>query len=314
MKGFCSLLIWIFLAPIGQGTLSVYLEIEGVPGESQVSNYDEWIEITGVNRSGSAKVTSGGESRSAATYMPQALQISLLLPSGYSQLADFTTGGDAKQISLEMVQSDGGSHAIQTYIFQGCYFSELAMDAKNDGIPTVTLRFEYSRMEWEISRLSDTGKPIIIGSLDYDRIENTITYDIPDTGPEPATDTDGDGMPDTWETLYGFNINSVSDRNLDPDFDGFSNYLEYLSGTHPKQFTSHLKIIKLTKLDGGVSDRLEWSSVSGKSYNVQRATDGLNTANWTTLATIPASAGSSTTYVLPSTSGAKVFYRVVLSP
>lgn len=46
------------------------------------------------------------------------------------------------------------------------------------------------------------------------------------------TDTDGDGMPDTWETANGTNA-SVADNNADPDGDGYTNleeYLNYLTG------------------------------------------------------------------------------------
>lgn len=46
------------------------------------------------------------------------------------------------------------------------------------------------------------------------------------------TDTDNDGMPDSWETSNGTNA-SVADNNADPDGDGYTNleeYLNYLTG------------------------------------------------------------------------------------
>jgi pectate lyase len=44
----------------------------------------------------------------------------------------------------------------------------------------------------------------------------------------PPTDTDGDGMPDAWETAYGTNPN-VPDNNGDLDGDGYTNLEEYLN-------------------------------------------------------------------------------------
>lgn len=46
-------------------------------------------------------------------------------------------------------------------------------------------------------------------------------------------DTDEDGMPDNWETLYAFNPALATDAALDADGDGLSNLREYLAGTHP---------------------------------------------------------------------------------
>ena len=51
----------------------------------------------------------------------------------------------------------------------------------------------------------------------------------------PATDSDLDGLPDTWEQQYFGNLNQATD--LDPDGDGFTNGQEYLGGTSPNSFS-----------------------------------------------------------------------------
>jgi len=43
------------------------------------------------------------------------------------------------------------------------------------------------------------------------------------------TDRDRDGMPDTWETAHGMNLNDSTDRNADRDNDGYTNLEEYLN-------------------------------------------------------------------------------------
>jgi len=58
------------------------------------------------------------------------------------------------------------------------------------------------------------------------------------TGP---TDTDGDGLPDSWETFFGLNPNSTSGADGasgDPDGDGRTNLQEYQAGTHPRGVAS----------------------------------------------------------------------------
>jgi hypothetical protein len=47
-------------------------------------------------------------------------------------------------------------------------------------------------------------------------------------------DTDGDSIPDGWETQFGLNPNDPSDATADADGDEVSNLQEYLSGTHPR--------------------------------------------------------------------------------
>ena len=48
-------------------------------------------------------------------------------------------------------------------------------------------------------------------------------------------DSDHDGTPDEWETIYNFNPNDPSDNNQDADNDGYTNLEEYLNGTDPQQ-------------------------------------------------------------------------------
>lgn len=81
---------------------------------------------------------------------------------------------------------------------------------------------------------SSSQNILINGTLNgvYTFTFNEITRAYTVTTPPPA-DTDGDGMPDSWETTYGLNPNSAADASLDPDGDGFTNLQEYQNGTNP---------------------------------------------------------------------------------
>jgi hypothetical protein len=49
-------------------------------------------------------------------------------------------------------------------------------------------------------------------------------------GGTAPTDTDGDGMPDAWETRYGLDPSSAADANGDFDHTGYTNVEKYING------------------------------------------------------------------------------------
>ena len=77
-----------------------------------------------------------------------------------------------------------------------------------------------------IAELTSLGR---LGEIIRD--ENQAPMHGPGTvqgGPAPL-DADQDGMPDAWEKANGLNPKNATDRNLDPDHDGYTNLEEYLS-------------------------------------------------------------------------------------
>jgi hypothetical protein len=78
-------------------------------------------------------------------------------------------------------------------------------------------------------------------------------------------DSDGDGMPDAWETLYQLDPDR-DDCEKDADKDGVSNLGEYLTDTHPRDPTSALRLTA-TMLPGN-KVRLSWKAVPGRRYEI----------------------------------------------
>jgi hypothetical protein len=62
-----------------------------------------------------------------------------------------------------------------------------------------------------------------------------VNFPPPAPGATAAADTDGDGMPDAWETAHGFNPTDPTDGPADSDGDGYTNVEEYLYRTDPHQ-------------------------------------------------------------------------------
>ncbi|HEX2751137.1 MAG TPA: hypothetical protein VHM91_24220, partial [Verrucomicrobiales bacterium] len=106
----------------------------------------------------------------------------------------------------------------------------------------------------------------------------------------PSSDSDGDGLPDAWETAnFGNLLNSATG---DPDGDGATNAAEYIAGTHPAQGASRLEILSAV-LQAGNTVKLRWSSVPGKYYWVQTATNPA-TGPWIDAIQTPAAAAPAT--------------------
>jgi hypothetical protein len=121
-------------------------------------------------------------------------------------------------------------------------------------------------------------------------------------------DTDGDGIPDDWETLYGLNPGSNSDRNLDADGDGLSNYAEYLTGGDPTNSASALRLQQT--IHPGSSTALSFGATSNRTYSV-RYTDSLTPGSWRKLADVFARTTNRVETVTDPAWTSNRFYQVV---
>jgi hypothetical protein len=80
-------------------------------------------------------------------------------------------------------------------------------------------------------------------------------------------DTDANGLPDVWETLY-FGGGAAVLPLGDQDGDGMNNQSEYLAGTDPTNSLSVLQIVELIK-SPAAGFQMNWNGVGGRNYRVQ---------------------------------------------
>lgn len=93
------------------------------------------------------------------------------------------------------------------------------------------------------------------------------------------TDSDSDGMPDSWEAIYGLN-EQVANSESDTDGDGFSDIAEYISGTNPideGDFFSYSGAYNINQFE------LQFEAKSGSSYYLRISSDLESWHSWTTV-------------------------------
>jgi hypothetical protein len=112
-------------------------------------------------------------------------------------------------------------------------------------------------------------------------------------------DTDGDGIPDISESVYG-------DPALDGDGDGLTNGQEYTAGTDPADALSYLKFDSLT---AGAGATIRFGAISNRTYTVEFS-DDLGSASWSKLADVPARANNRVETVIDSGSNSNRVYRL----
>jgi Bacterial TSP3 repeat len=136
-----------------------------------------------------------------------------------------------------------------------------------------------------------------------------ISLDTPQTDLKVISqDSDGDTIPDVWETLYAPNL-TVLGQTKDTDGDGLTDSAEYAAGTNPTDRTEYLRITSLNYLPGNNAGTLRWTAVQNRSYRVEQSTD---LQSWQTLATrVYAIDGATTAASSVPKTGPQRFFRVI---
>ena len=110
--------------------------------------------------------------------------------------------------------------------------------------PNIDYLQTYSLTDTDGNSDSVTRSVIVDTDTDADGITNRFDADDDNDGVADSsdqfpldsnysTDSDGDGMPDLWESLYGLDSNNPTDASSDVDVDGLTAIEEFTGGTVP---------------------------------------------------------------------------------
>ena len=123
----------------------------------------------------------------------------------------------------------------------------------------------------------------------------------------PDIDSDGDALKDRWELDWFSNLDQSGTD--DPDGDGASNDHEEGAGTNP---TNALSVFQATGLQTLSGDEIviRWSSVAGKYYDLDRATNLVETTPWHPLTNDLPATPTENTYTDQVDGVGPFFYRI----
>lgn len=126
----------------------------------------------------------------------------------------------------------------------------------------------------------------------------------------PSGDSDGDGLPDDWESAHGLTV-GTDDSALDADSDGQSNLAEYLAGTDPQSSASVFAITSVGAPEAGFVT-VTWPGIACRTYQLWSSPD---LSNWTAVnAPVSCTTNGPINATAPTEGSSTRFFKVAVVP
>jgi hypothetical protein len=176
---------------------------------------------------------------------------------------------------------------------------EMIRLSSRDGVEIDSVSFGLQRSGVSEGRLPDGAAHIVV-------FERTASPGFANYLENP--DSDGDGMPDEWELMFGLDPKNPSDALKDRDGDGMTNLEEYIAGTDPRSANSALAL-RAQRIDEAAVLLIFQVAPGRRAWVETRA--AFDDA-WGTLVELPARDQAATHELEVSISGNR-FYRLAVS-
>jgi hypothetical protein len=124
------------------------------------------------------------------------------------------------------------------------------------------------------------------------------------------TDSNSNGISDSWETQFFGGVNPNLTPTTDTDGDGMPDSLEFLVGTNPTNNTSLLKLAEPMMMSNNVIE-VQWPTAAGRAYQLQSST---NVIDWKTLIDWYRSTGAVGVHQQAAPDNGSVIFRLRAKP
>ena len=197
---------------------------------------------------------------------------------------------DASQVqtlAVDLVRDDGaavyinGTEVVRDNLAPGAAFDTPATNTVNNAsesrvrpflkIDPTLLQDGDNTITAEVHQVSDTSSDLSFDLRLRASLVKALGVASINVIGTPPVDSDDDGMDDAWETANGLVV-GIDDSAGDIDGDGSTNIEEFQALTDPQDPLSQLKITAVTRAPNG-DLTVEFDSVAGKTYRLQRSSD-----------------------------------------